>query len=80
MKTIECQVIEIIARAVMIPVNEVAPESKLSALGVASLDQVECVLAVEDAFHIEIDTATLGQLRTVQDVINVVKAHETLVR
>ena len=80
MKTIESQVAEIIARAVMIPVGEVKPESKLSALGVTSLDQVECVLAVEETFRIEIDTTTLGQMRTVQDVINVVKAHESLAR
>ena len=79
MKTIESQVVEIIARAVMIPAGEVKPEARLSALGVTSLDQVECVLAVEETFHIEIDQSTLWQLRTVQDVIDVVKNHEASV-
>jgi acyl carrier protein len=72
MKSIESQVIEIIARAVMIPANEVKPEAKLSALGVTSLDQVECVLAVEETFRVEIDQSTLWQLRSVQDVIDAV--------
>jgi acyl carrier protein len=72
MKNVENQVCEIIARAVMIPTSEVKPEKKLSALGVTSLDQVECVLAVEDTFHIEIKDTILWELRTVEDVINAV--------
>jgi len=72
MKTIENQVCEIIARAVMIPPSEVKPHATLSTLGVTSLDQVECVLAIEESFQIEIDQSTLWQLRTVQDVINAV--------
>ena len=73
MKSIDKQVAGIISRAVMIPEKEVVPEAKLSALGVTSLDQVECVLAVEETFQIEIDQANLWQLRTVQDVIDAVK-------
>jgi acyl carrier protein len=73
MNNIEGKVIAIIARAVMIPVSEVKPGAKLSALGVTSLDQVECVLAVEETFHVEIGQTDLWQLRTVQDVIDAVK-------
>ena len=73
MKSIDKQIAGIISRAVMIPENQVVPEAKLSALGVTSLDQVECVLAVEETFQIEIDQANLWQLRTVQDVIDAVK-------
>lgn len=72
MKHIEDQVIAIIARAVMIPDTDVKPEALLSALGVTSLDQIECVMAVEDAFRVEIGQTDLWQLRTVQDVIDAV--------
>ena len=73
MKSIEKQVAGIISRAVMISESEVVPEARLSALGVTSLDQVECVLAVEETFQIEIDQENLWQLRTVQDVIDAVR-------
>lgn len=77
MKNIENQVAEIIARAVMIPVTDVKPEAKLSDLGVTSLDQVECVIAVEETFHVEIDRSDVRELRTVRDVIEAVKRELT---
>ena len=73
MKSIEGKVAKIISRAAMIPESEVVPTAKLSALGVTSLDQVECVLAVEETFQVEIDQEKLWQLRTVQDVIDAVQ-------
>jgi len=74
MKSIEKEIARIISRAAMIPENEVRSDSKLSELGVDSLDQVECVIAVEETFKIEMDPQTLWQLRTVQDVIQAVQA------
>lgn len=58
----------------MIPESEVRPDAKLAELGVDSLDQVECVIAVEEAFQIELDAEALWRLRTVQDVIETVTA------
>lgn len=57
----------------MIPENEVRLDAKLSELGVDSLDQVECVIAVEETFQIEVDPQALWQLRTVRDVIQAVR-------
>jgi acyl carrier protein len=74
MKSIEKEIARIISRAAMIPENEVRLDSKLSELGVDSLDQVECVIAVEETFQIEMDPQALWQLRTVQDVIQAVQA------
>jgi acyl carrier protein len=74
MKSIEKQIARIISRAAMIPENEVRLDAKLSELGVNSLDQVECVIAVEEAFHIEVDPQELWQLRTVRDVVQAVEA------
>jgi acyl carrier protein len=73
MKSIEKQIARIISRAAMIPENEVRLDAKLSELGVNSLDQVECVIAVEEAFHIEVDPQELWQLRTVRDVVQAVE-------
>ncbi|MBI3853984.1 MAG: acyl carrier protein [Verrucomicrobia bacterium] len=74
MKSIEQQIARIISRAAHIPVSDVRPDAKLSELGVNSLDQVECVMAVEETFQIEVDPQALWRLRTVQDVINAVEA------
>jgi acyl carrier protein len=74
MKSIEKEIARIISRAAMIPENEVRLDSKLSEMGVDSLDQVECVIAVEETFQIEMDPQALWQLRTVQDVIQAVQA------
>jgi acyl carrier protein len=74
MKSIEKEIVRIISRAAMISESEVRPDARLSELGVNSLDQVECVIAVEEAFQIEVDPQALWQLRTVQDVIQAVQA------
>ena len=74
MKSIEKEIARIISRAAMIPENEVRLDARLSELGVDSLDQVECVIAVEETFQIEVDPQALWQLRTVQDVIQAVQA------
>jgi len=73
MKSIEKEIARIISRAAMIPETEVRPDSNLSELGVDSLDQVECVIAVEEAFQIEVDPQARWRLRTVQDVIETVQ-------
>jgi acyl carrier protein len=74
MKSIEKEIARIISRAAMITENEVRLDAKLSELGVDSLDQVECVIAVEETFQIEMDPQALWQLRTVQDVVQAVQA------
>jgi acyl carrier protein len=74
MKSVEKEITRIISRAAMIPEKDVRLDAKLSELGVDSLDQVECVIAVEEAFKIEVDPQELWQLRTVRDVIETVEA------
>ena len=37
-----------------------------------SLEQIECVLSLEDTFKVELNEALLWKLRTVQDVIEAV--------
>ena len=72
MKTVEECVTKIIGNAVMEDVSQVRPETRLSELGMDSLEQIECVLSLEDAFKIELNEAVLWKLRTVQEVIEAV--------
>ena len=72
MKTVEESVTNIIRRAVMEDVSQIRPETKLSELGMDSLEQIECVLSLEEAFKIELNEAVMWKLRTVQEVIEAV--------
>jgi acyl carrier protein len=71
-KTVEEGVTNIIRRAVMEDVSQIRPETKLSELGMDSLEQIECVLSLEEAFKVELDEAAMWKLRTVQEVIEAV--------
>ena len=72
MKTVEEGVTDIIRKAVMEDVSHIHPETKLSELGMDSLEQIECVLSLEEAFKIELNEAAMWKLRTVQEVIEAV--------
>ena len=70
--SVESRVIRIISRSAMVPVENVTPATPLSSLGIGSLEQIECVFAVEEELKVELDTPELWQARTVQDVIEAV--------
>jgi acyl carrier protein len=70
--TVEEGVTNIIRRAAMENVSPIRPETKLSELGMDSLEQIECVLSLEEAFKIELNEAAMWKLRTVQEVIEAV--------
>ena len=74
---IEQKIARILSRAAMIPESQVKPDATLSALGVGSLEQIECVMAVEESFQIEVDPKALWRLKTVKDVMDAV---ETAIR
>jgi acyl carrier protein len=71
-KTVEEGVTNIIRKAVMEDVSQIRPETKLSELGMDSLEQIECVLSLEEAFKVELNEAAMWKLRTVQEVIEAV--------
>jgi acyl carrier protein len=66
-------VIAILSRAVDRDPAQVTPAQPLSALGFGSLDQIECVLALEEAFRVELSEPDVKALKTVQDVIDAVR-------
>ena len=51
--------------------SKVRPESDFSKeLGADSLDVVELVMAIEEAFEVDIDDEAVGKIFTVQDVLD----------
>ena len=67
-------VIGILSRAAEVPSSELSRDRQLSSLGFGSLDQIECVLALEDALQIEISEADARGVVTVQDLIDAAEA------
>jgi acyl carrier protein len=70
---IETRVIRVLSRTAMVPRDKVTPDASLTALDIKSLEQIECILALEDEFHVELDQPDLRTLRTVQDIIDAVQ-------
>jgi acyl carrier protein len=73
MTSVDARVVRVLSRAGMVPVESVTPDALLAALEIKSLEQIECILALEDEFHIELPQQDLRRLLTVQDVIDVVR-------
>ena len=68
MNTVSETIHQAIARVAMVPVSEVTDDATISQLGVSSFDRIECVLALEEAFQIELPQAVLENARTVRDL------------
>ncbi|HYC52084.1 MAG TPA: phosphopantetheine-binding protein [Gemmatimonadaceae bacterium] len=73
MSTLDATVMRLLSRSAMINETVVRPDAELEALGMGSLEQIECVMALEDELQIELPVADLRNLRTVQDVIDAVR-------
>lgn len=73
--SVEEKVIEIIVEKLNVPREQVKPEASfIDDLGADSLDLVELVMAMEEAFGMEISDEEAEKLRTVKDVIEYVKS------
>jgi acyl carrier protein len=73
MTSVEQRVLRIVARAAMVPERSVTPETRLDELDMDSLEQIECALAVEESFQVELGDPQLWRFRTVRDVIDAVQ-------
>ena len=72
----EEQVKKIVAEKLSVEIDEVVPEASfVDDLGADSLDLVELIMAMEEAFDIEISDDEAEKLQTVQDSVNYIKAH-----
>jgi acyl carrier protein len=67
---------QIISEQLGVEDSEVTPNATFTDdLGADSLDQVELVMALEEAFSLEISDEEAEKIRTVQDAINYVEKH-----
>lgn len=73
MKPLESQVIALLARSAMVAPETIRPDMTLESLGMGSLEQVECVMAIEEELRVELPLADLRRLQTVSDVIDAVR-------
>jgi len=72
------KILEILIDNIGLRHEELKPGTELAALGVDSLDVVEVVMELEDAFDIEIQDEELHDVNTIQDLIHVVNEHISL--
>jgi acyl carrier protein len=74
MSAILTKVQEVVAKQLSIELAEVKPEANFqNDLGADSLDTVELVMALEEAFDIEIPDEEAEKIATVQDAVNYIE-------
>ena len=72
-KEVEAKIKEIIVEQLNVDESEVTPDASfIDDLGADSLDIVELVMAIEEAFDIEIPDEDAEKIRTVKDAIEYV--------
>jgi acyl carrier protein len=74
--SVEDKVKKIIAEKLGVDLSEVVPEASfVDDLGADSLDLVELIMSMEEAFEIEISDEDAENLKTVQDAIDYINSH-----
>jgi acyl carrier protein len=74
-KQIVEKVKQIIKEQLGVEEDQITPSASFVDLGADSLDTVELVMAIEEAFDIEIPDNDAEKMRTVQDVIDYIEKH-----
>jgi acyl carrier protein len=76
MNNLEQKIRDIIVEQLGVAPEKVAPEASfVDDLGADSLDQVELIMAIEEAFEIEIPDEDAEKMEKVKDAIDYLKAH-----
>jgi acyl carrier protein len=74
--SVEEKVKAIIREQLSVSEEDVVPQASfVDDLGADSLDLVEMIMAMEEAFNISIADEDAEKIRTVQDAINYIQAH-----
>lgn len=74
MQDIRSQVTAIIAEQLGIAQETIVDDATLDSLGADSLDRVEMVMKLEEAFAVEIDDAAADTLKSVKDVVRYIES------
>lgn len=73
---VEEKVKKVVAEKLSVEPEEVVPEASfVDDLGADSLDLVELIMAMEEAFDIEISDEEAEKLQTVKDAVDYITAH-----
>jgi len=73
---VEEKVKKVVAEKLSVELEEVVPEASfVDDLGADSLDLVELIMAMEEAFDIEISDEEAEKLQTVKDAVDYITAH-----
>jgi acyl carrier protein len=76
-ESVEEKVKEIIVKQMGVNKDQVTPETSfINDLGADSLDTVELVMELEDAFDVSIPDEDAEKIQTVGDAINYIKEHK----
>ena len=74
--SVQDKVKKIIAEKLGVDISDVVPQASfIDDLGADSLDLVELILSMEEAFEVEISDEDAEKLRTVQDAIDYINSH-----
>jgi acyl carrier protein len=74
--SVQDKVKKIIAEKLGVDPSDVVPEASfIDDLGADSLDLVELIMSMEEAFEIEISDEDAERLKTVQDAIDYINSH-----
>lgn len=76
MPTIFDQIVDMIVNELNVTKEDVKLESRLQEdLGADSIDAVELIMNVEEAFDVEISDEALQNLKTVNDLVSFIESH-----
>lgn len=74
---VEAKVRDIVCEQLGVSESDVTPDASfLEDLGADSLDIVELVMALEEAYDIEISDDQVEKIRTVQDVVSYIESNQ----
>ena len=71
------EVIDIVAEIAEVSADKISNDANLEELGVDSLDGLRIVAAVEKRFGVVIEEAQIGSIRTMADIVGLVKRYSS---
>jgi acyl carrier protein len=66
------EILDVVAKEALVDRDKLAPEATLESLGIASLDIISIVFALEDRFGIVLEQAEFEDVRTVDALVQLI--------